>query len=228
MEEMEVVFLMDRFGYMKLLDKTVYERNKEAANAENKYVFTCMNTDKICIFTDLGRMHTVKAVDIPLGRFRDKGTPADNLSNYNMSEEQMLYVAPMADVSSSNLLFVSETSMCKLVEGAEFDVAKRTIAATKLAENDKLIFVGRADEMEHVVLQSKGGYFLRFLKQEIPVKKKGAIGVRGMKLTGTDTLEHAYLLENHQEYLIEYHEKQYALNKVKLAKRDTKGTKPRI
>ena len=69
MEEMEVCFLMDRFGYMKLIDKNAYERNKEAAHNENRYVFNCMNTDKICIFTDTGKMHTIKAADIPLGTF---------------------------------------------------------------------------------------------------------------------------------------------------------------
>ena len=228
MEETEVVFLMDRFGYMKIIDKTAYERNKEAAHGENKYIFTCMNTDKICIFTDTGKMHTVKAADIPLGRFRDKGTPVDNLCNYNSTEEQMLYVAPMAQVNSSTLLFVTESSMCKLVAGSEFDVTKRTIASTKLAEGDKLIFVGASDEMEQVVLQSTGGCFLRFMKQEVSSLKKTSIGVRGMKLAGEDKLEHAYLLAGHQEYFIEYHEKPYLLNKVKLAKRDTKGVKPRI
>lgn len=228
MEETEVVFLMDRFGYMKIIDKTAYERNKEAAHGENKYIFTCMNTDKICIFTDTGKMHTVKAADIPLGRFRDKGTPVDNLCNYNSTEEQMLYVAPMAQVNSSTLLFVTESSMCKLVAGSEFDVTKRTIASTKLAEGDKLIFVGASDEMEQVVLQSTGGCFLRFMKQEVSSLKKTSIGVRGMKLAGEDKLEHAYLLVGHQEYSIEYHEKPYLLNKVKLAKRDTKGVKPRI
>ncbi len=228
MEETEVVFLMDRFGYMKIIDKTAYERNKEAAHGENKYVFTCMNTDKICIFTDTGKMHTVKAADIPLGRFRDKGTPVDNLCNYNSTEEQMLYVAPMAQVNSSTLLFVTESSMCKLVAGSEFDVTKRTIASTKLAEGDKLIFVGASDEMEQVVLQSTGGCFLRFMKQEVSSLKKTSIGVRGMKLAGEDKLEHAYLLAGHQEYSIEYHEKPYLLNKVKLAKRDTKGVKPRL
>ena len=90
MEETEVCFLMDRFGYMRLIDKNAYERNKEAAHAENKFVFTCMNTDKICIFTDMGRMHSIKVADIPLVRFRDKGTPADNLSNYDSSQEQIL------------------------------------------------------------------------------------------------------------------------------------------
>ena len=228
MEETEVCFLMDRFGYMKLIDKHAYERNKEAANSENRHIFTCMNTDKICIFTDTGKMHTVKAADIPLVRFRDKGIPADNLCKYDSSQERMLYVAPVSQIREDMLLFVTRTSMCKLVAGAEFDVSKRTIVSTKLAEDDELIFIGSASEMEQVVLQSQGGYFLRFTKQEISTMKKTAIGVRGMKLGDDDYLEHAYLLAAHQEYTISYHDKDYSLNKVRLAKRDTKGIKPRI
>ena len=228
MEETEVCFLMDRFGYMRLIDKNAYERNKEAAHAESKYVFTCMNTDKISIFTDMGRMHSIKVADIPLVRFRDKGIPADNLSNYDSSQEQILYVAPVGQVKATTLLFVTQTSMCKLVAGSEFDVAKRTIASTKLAEEDRLIFVGTADEMEQIVFQSQSGYFLRILKNDVSSMKKTSVGVRGMKLAAQDVLEHAYLIEPHQEYTISYHDKPYVLNKVKLAKRDTKGTKPRI
>ena len=228
MEETEVCFLMDRFGYMRVIDRNAYERNKEAAHAENKFVFTCMNTDKICIFTDMGRMHSIKVVDIPLVRFRDKGTPVDNLSNYDSTQEQILYVVPVGQVKLSSLLFVTKTSMCKLVAGSEFDVSKRTIASTKLGEEDALIFVGPADEMEQIVFQSQGGYFLRILKNDVSAMKKTSVGVRGMKLAEGDVLEHAYLIEPRQEYTITYHDKPYSLNKVKLAKRDTKGTKPRI
>ena len=224
----EVCFLMDRFGYMRVIDRNAYERNKEAAHAENKFVFTCMNTDKICIFTDMGRMHSIKVVDIPLVRFRDKGTPVDNLSNYDSTQEQILYVVPVGQVKLSSLLFVTKTSMCKLVAGSEFDVSKRTIASTKLGEEDALIFVGPADEMEQIVFQSQGGYFLRILKNDVSAMKKTSVGVRGMKLAEGDVLEHAYLIEPRQEYTITYHDKPYSLNKVKLAKRDTKGTKPRI
>lgn len=227
-EEMEVCFLMDRFGYMKLIDLAAYERNKEAVHAENKYIFLCMNTDKICIFTDTGRMHTVKVLDIPLVRFRDKGTPADNLSNYDSSAEQMLYVTSMTDIKASRLLFVTSAGMCKLVDASEFDVAKRTIAATKLSDGDSLILVGDAKEMDNVVLQSENGYFLRFMTNEIPEKKKGALGVRGIRLDGKDRLSHAYLLDSHREYKIAYKEKEVSLNKLKLAKRDGKGVKIRV
>ena len=56
-EEQEVVFLMDRFGYARTVDPSVYERNKEAADSENKYIVSCMNTGKLCLFTNTGKMH---------------------------------------------------------------------------------------------------------------------------------------------------------------------------
>ena len=65
---------MDRFGYAKTVDTSVYERNREAADSENRYVVHCMNTGKLCIFTDTGRMHQVRVTDLPYGKFRDKGT----------------------------------------------------------------------------------------------------------------------------------------------------------
>ena len=100
-EEMDVVFLMDRFGYAKTVDVATYERNKEAANTENRYILTCKNTDKICIFTNKGQMHLLKVLDLPYGKFRDKGTPIDNLSNYNSSEENFVYITNLAAISHS-------------------------------------------------------------------------------------------------------------------------------
>ena len=227
-EEMEVVFLMDRFGYARTIDKAAYERNKETADSENKYIFSCMNTDKICVFTDSGRMHTIKVLDLPYGKFRDKGTPIDNVSNYDSSAEQMVFVSSLSGIKDSMLFFATKTGMLKQVAGTEFDVSKRTIAATKLAEGDQLVLVQIADPMEYVVLQTKNGIFLRFLKEEVPDKKKTAIGVRGIRLAGDDEVEHAYLLEGRTEYTVTYKEKSVALNRLKLAKRDTKGTKVRL
>ena len=227
-EEAEVCFLMDRFGYAKVLDKNTYERNKETVHGEYKYVFTCMNTDKICLFTNKGQMHTVKVMDLPLTRLRDKGVPIDNLSNFSSAQEELLCVSNMEAVKNASLIFVTKSGMIKQVPGTEFDVIKRTIASTKLTEEDELVLVELCDTMDYVVLQSHAGYFLRFLKEEVPEKKKAALGVRAMKMGDRDYLEHAYLLESRMEYQIEYKEKQMVLNKIKLGKRDTKGTKVRV
>ena len=219
---------MDRFGYAKTVDKATYERNKENIDREYKYVFSCMNTDKICIFTNTGKMHTVKVTDVPHGKMRDKGTPVDNMSNFSNAVEDMVCVASLAEVKTAKFMFATKQGMLKQVEGTEFDVSKRTIAATKLADGDEVILAGFCDAMDYLVLQSKEGYFLRMMKSEVPDKKKTAIGVRGMKLGAGDCLEHAYLIESRMEYSIEYKEKQLVLNKLKLGKRDTRGVKVRV
>ena len=226
-EEQEVVFLMDRFGYAKTVDTSVYERNREAADSENKYIVHCMNTGKICIFTDTGKMHQVKVLDLPYGKFRDKGTPIDNVSNYTSAEEQIVTVCDAEQMRFAKLLFATKQGMIKRVEGTEFQVAKKTIAATKLQDDDALMDVQVITENQHVVLQTKGGYFLRFPAVEVPEKKKSAVGVRGIKLQKKDELEKVYLFEEGREAKIQYGEKEVTLNRLKVAKRDGVGTKNR-
>ena len=224
-EEMDVVFLMDRFGYAKTVDVATYERNKEAANTENRYILTCKNTDKICIFTNKGQMHLLKVLDLPYGKFRDKGTPIDNLSNYNSSEENFVYITNLAAISRSQVLFGTKSAMLKVVDGSEFDVAKRTTAATKLNEGDELIFVQALALEETLVMQSEKDFFLRIDISSIPEKKKGAVGVRGMKLGAGDALAAIYLLNAEDVVNIEVKGKEVALNRLRTAGRDTKGNK---
>ncbi len=227
-EEMAVMCLMDRFGYVKTVDMAAYERNKEAADAENRYVFPCKNTGRICIFTNTGQLHTVKVSDLPFGKFRDKGVPVDNVSNYSAQKEQIILAASQSDLNLYRLVFATKQSMLKVVDGGEFDVSKRTVAATKLAEGDEVVSVVILREQRNIVLQTAEGYFLRFALEEIPEKKKGAIGVRGMKLGAKDFVEHVYYTMDFVEQAIEYKGKQVELNKLKAGKRDGKGVKIRV
>lgn len=304
--EQEVVFLMDRFGYAKTIDTTAYERNREAADNENKYVFRCMNTDKVCIFTDNGTLHQIKIHDIPFVRFRDKGTPIDNLGNYDSKDENIIFISDTTKLAGKKLLFTTSFGMMKLVDSSEFNVTKKTVAATKLNDGDKVVSVvitdafmmsaadnvdmsvsmGMADREDDfvqitlsggsedfddglelgfendfpgdfdngfengfgteltdgmtggekeelytnqmVVLQTENGVFLRFPLKEIPEKKKGAVGVRGIKLAAGDFVTHVYVLDAGDNMIIDYKGKEVALRKLKTAKRDTKGTKVRV
>ena len=79
-----------------------------------------------------------------------------------------------------------------------------------------------------VVLQTDNGVFLRFSLKEIPEKKKGAVGVRGIKLASSDYITHVYVLDAGDNMVIEYKGKEVELRKLKTAKRDTKRTKVRV
>ena len=226
-EEQEVVFLMDRFGYAKTVDVATYERNKEAADAENKWIVNCINTGKLCVFTNTGKMHQIKVLDLPYGKFRDKGQPIDNVSNYDSTQEMVVYMCDELQLRYAKLLFATKQGMIKKVKGNEFQVAKRTIAATKLQEDDELISVQVITDDQHVVLQTKDGYFLRFSAQEVAEKKKAAVGVRGIKLRKNDELEQIYLFYEGTEHKISYGDRELTLNRLKVAKRDGTGTKVR-
>ncbi len=226
-EEMDVFFMMDKFGYARCVDMPTYERNKEAALSENKYAFVCKNTGKICIFTNKGQLHTIKVSDLPFGKFRDKGVPIDNVSNYNTADEEIVCVASQSELNLYRIVFVTKDSMMKIVDGGEFDVSKRSVAATKLQDGDEVVSVEVLKDQRNIVLRSADGYFLRFPLEEIPEKKKAAIGVRGMKLSAKDKVTDVYYTQNAVEQTIEYKDKMLELNKIKLGKRDGKGVKVR-
>lgn len=226
MEVQEVIFVMDRFGYCKLLDKTVYERNQETVAADYPYIVPCMNTDKICIFTDTGNMHQMKVKDIPSGKLREKGVPVDNLSKYDGTRERILCLASLEQVVGRRLAFATKMALVKITPGAEFVTNNKTVAATKLQEGDQLVSVLLINEETDAAIQTKNGYFLRFSLEEIPEQKKNSRGVRGIKLEKDDELESLYLIGNNP--VVQYKNKEVHLNRLKIGKRDGKGSKVRM
>lgn len=222
----EVVFVMDRFGYCKLLDKSTYDRNRETIETENVHVVSCFNTDKICIFTNTGNLHQVKAADIPYGKLRDKGTPIDNLSKYDGTKEQIIYLCSAESMKGSRFLFATKQALVKRVPGEEFETNNRTVAATKLLEGDDVVSILVLRAETEVVLQTSSGVFLRFALEEIPEMKKNSRGVRGIKLAQGEELETVYLLG--EDPVVEYKKKEVHLNRLKIGKRDGKGSKVRL
>ncbi|WP_044912819.1 DNA gyrase/topoisomerase IV subunit A [Butyrivibrio sp. WCE2006] len=227
-EEIDVAFIMDRFGYAKTIDVTTYEKNFDTIKNDFRFSFVMKNTGKVCIFTANGNLHTIKALDLPQGRMRDKGVPIDNLSDFDTTSDQIIYVSSQSNLNLYRIMFVTKQANMKIVDGGEFDVTRRTVAATKLAEGDEVVSVHELHEINTVVLQSEAGFFLRFSVDEVPEKKKGAVGVRGMRLSAKDSVRDVYYLKEADEQSIEHNGKDLKLDHLKITSRDTKGTKVRL
>lgn len=227
-EVKEVVFVMDRFGYSRILERSTYDRNQETVDSEHSHVVCCLNTDKICLFTDTGALHQVKVADIPLGKLRDKGTPIDNLCKYDGTKEEIVFLTNAAALPGHILLFATKGAMLKQVPGEEFETNNRMVAATKLADGDQVADIQMMDGAREAVLQTDHGVFLRFAAEEIPVQKKNAKGVRGIKLSKEEQLETVYLLGENTDNIAVYKEKQVHLNRLKLSHRDGKGSRTRL
>ena len=225
-EEIPVVFLMDRFGYARLVDEPTFDKNREAALSENRFAVHTMTDGKLCIYTNIGKQHILKMSDVPLGRFRDKGIPIDNLCNYDSSLEHFINVLEMDSLEGQALLFVTSQGMLKRVEGSEFIVSKRTVAATMLAQGDELAAVMHCS-LPEMVLRTHDGYLLRLSAEDIPFKKKAALGVRGMRLVKGDRLTEAVMFDPSDPPELTVGNLKVKASSLRKGKRDTRGSRPK-
>ncbi len=84
-----------------------------------------------------------------------------------------------------------------------------------------MLLVERLTGNETIIMQSENNFFLRIPASSVPEKKKSAVGVRGMKLGGEDTLTAVYLLGEEESRS----GKEVALHRLRTGSRDTRGTK---
>lgn len=220
-EDIKAVFAMNRFGYVKLVEESVFAKNEETIREENRFVIPCLNTSRLWLFTKEGNMHAVKMQDVPFGKAKDKGVPIDNVCNYDSAKEELVMIDNCARLLSMKLIFVTERGNVKQVAGTEFDSIKKTVLATKLSEGDRVAAVVPA-EKKHLLLISERKKILRFPVEEIPESKKNALGVRGMKLDPGDVIK-AVLTANAKEpaaYTAADSGRTYDLSEWRTKKRD--------
>lgn len=223
-EDEQLIFLLDRFGYAKLLDVASYEKNREQIESEYRAVIPIMTSGRIQLYTSAGVLHQVKVRDIPAGKLKDKGVPIDNLSRFDGRKEEIHLVAAAGSLSKEQLLFVSREGYVKLVDGAEFETANKTVVATKLGDGDTVTAVAVLGKgKQEVLLLSGENYALRFYAEETPQMKKNARGVRGMRLAAGDFVQKALLLPPMDEFV--FNGKKVNPEKIRRGHRDTKGEK---
>ena len=225
-EAVDVYFLMDRFGYARLIDNATYDRNSESLLDDNRFAVKCKSDGRICLFTDSGMMHTIKVCDLPMTKLRDKGIPVDNISKYDSTKESIIYAASQSELNLYRLIFITKSSMVKIVDGGEFDVSKYTILASKLKDGDSIVSVMAMTDISDVVIRSENGYYLRIPTDQIPSLKKNAAGVRAMKLSEKDIVSDVYYIRNGEEsHMISDDGKKRELCTIKVSARGGRGSK---
>ena len=203
------VVLMDKFGYVRAVSDTVYEKNKEAADSESKLVIPVMSDDKVVFITENGIMHTVPANKIPFGKFRDKSIPVDNVSTLDTTTDLILYAEAMRDMTgetarstadetaSSKNVYVIVTNLggVKKLPGAEFSVKSKNTKYIKLKDGEVCTDFVKIEKSEpEIVLVSEAGRFLRFAAADIPEKKRGAGTVAGIAMKAGEKLSDVFFV----------------------------------
>ena len=193
------VVLMDKFGYVRAVSDTVYEKNKEAADSESKWVIPVMSDDKVVFITENGIMHTVPANKIPFGKFRDKSIPVDNVSTLDTTTDLILYAEAMKDMACekvvNNYIMVTNLGGVKKLPGIEFNVKSKNTKYIKLKDGEVCTNFAKVEESEpEIVLVSEAGRFLRFSAADIPEKKRGAGTVAGIAMKDGEKLSDVFFV----------------------------------
>lgn len=222
--EYPIAVLVDKFHYIHTVDMTQYEKNKESVLQECRYCIKTTNRSKIVVFCDTGKAHIIKVQDIPYGKLKDKGSPIDNVCNYNSKDEN---VVGIADINDGMYIFISSDGYIKQTDMVEFDVTRKTVDATKLKDDATVVAVIPAINGGMVVLETEDGFYIRFRQDEIPVQKKNAVGAIGMKLSQGDKVKHMYSVGGISDQ-IEICGTVSEAARIKAMHRGAKGTKIRI
>lgn len=218
-KEEKVYALVNRFGYIKLVDEATYERNKENIPSDYRYVCEVMNTGKLYIFTEGGKCHQIKAMSVPMGRYNDKGIPLEQVSALTTDE---VAVAIISDFKpKEKLVFVTYQGYVKRVAISEFNATRKTIDATKLVPDDKLLYVGHVAENQNIVLISQKQYCVCFECISVNCFKRNTFGIFGIKLDENDTLTSVIVAKN--DDVINYRDKKILLSATKFGRKGSKG-----
>jgi len=217
----------DKFRYVKLIDEQTYQRNIENIPKDYRYCMKISNLDKLLIFTDTGKMHSTKAMQVPLCNYKTKGSPLENLSNLT-SSENVVYMTPLSEIDGDDkpkLLFCTKKGQVKCVPGSEYNMTTKSTNATKLSDEDSVVYVAPNTE-EEILIGTKNGMWIRFKTSEISEMKKNAAGVKAIQLKEND--EVLYVFTGNSESVFMNNGEEYPFTKVRLSKRAGVGTKTKF
>ena len=221
----EVIFVMDKFGYCRLLDRSTFDKNAETVESENTYVFPIMNTDRVCIFSNTGVLYKIKVMDLPMSKLRDKGTPIDNLTKFDSSVEEIMLAVSEDSMRGNFILMITKNGYIKKVSSEEYKTNNKQVASTKLMDEDILIAVKillpRANT--DICIVSDAGYILKFNVSEVNEFKKSTRGEKAITLGYNEFVDSLYLTEDSR--LANVNGKEVTLSKVRLSHRGYKGQK---
>ncbi len=218
-KEEKVYALVNRFGYIKLVDEATFERNKENVKKDYRYVCEVMNTGKLYVFTEGGKCHQIKALSVPIGRYNDKGVPLEKVSALSDSETVVSVISDYKP--KEKLLFVTRNGLVKRVALSEFDTTRKTTDATKLIPGDSVFVVTCIADAKTVLVVTKNKLCVAFEVSSINLLKRTATGVIGIKLSEDDTVSYADLVSETSEFVLD--EKTYIVKDLSPGKRATRG-----
>lgn len=205
----ETIVTLTTGGYIKRINPATYKIQKRGGKGimgmktmQDDIVehFLCASThDNLLFFTDSGKVFQTQVYEIPEGTRVARGRGILNFLELS-NEEKVLSMIPMPASAKGSvaakenpkdkyLVMITKNGRIKKTELAEFEnVRKSGIISIKLEKGDSLRKVVKTTGEDDIILATKNGISIRFKEKDIRPMGRGAAGVKGLRLKGSDEI----------------------------------------
>ncbi|MBQ7703732.1 MAG: DNA gyrase subunit A [Firmicutes bacterium] len=211
--EEDVCITLTHLGYAKRVPADTYRAQKRGGKGitglttrENDFVkqmIMCSSHDNLLFFTNLGKVHMIKAYEIPEGSRTAKGIPIVNFISL-MSTERVTAVIRFDEAEANKFLIcVTKRGTIKKTALTEYITNRKTgLIAVKLKEGDELIGVKQTTGTNNVIIVTRQGKCISFSEDDVRPMGRIAGGVRAIKLEGKDEVVSMELVDPSEELMV--------------------------
>ncbi|GIU93259.1 MAG: DNA gyrase subunit A [Acidimicrobiia bacterium] len=208
----ELIVTVSQTGYLKAVPAATYRTQgrggrgvKAAEVAEDDVIAHLVHTTAhayLLFFTNSGRVHRIKAHQIPIQGRTSRGVLAQSVLPLD-PEERIQAVIDTRDYETNRyLVMVTRHGQAKKTEFREYDSRNTTLVAIRLDEGDELVAVRTTNGDDDVLIFTEQGMGIRFPETDLRPMGRATRGVRGIRLREGDRVVAAASSKDGDEILL--------------------------
>lgn len=212
-EQKDVLLTLTHNGYIKRMPADEFKvQNRGGRGIKgmgvqdddfiNHLIFSSTH-DFLLFFTNLGKVYSKKAYEIPEFGRNAKGLPIVNLLELDKGEKIQAVINVPEGADDNYLFFVTKMGTVKRTKVSEFQNIRRSgLIALTLRDGDELNNVLTTDGKQNILIGTHLGYAVTFNEKDVRSMGRTAAGVRGINLRDNDYVVGSDILEPDSEVLV--------------------------
>lgn len=212
-EQKDVLLTLTHNGYIKRMPADEFKvQNRGGRGIKgmgvqdddfiNHLIFSSTH-DFLLFFTNLGKVYSKKAYEIPEFGRNAKGLPIINLLELDKGEKIQAVINVPEGADDNYLFFVTKMGTVKRTKVSEFQNIRRSgLIALTLRDGDELNNVLTTDGKQNILIGTHLGYAVTFNEKDVRSMGRTAAGVRGINLRDNDYVVGSDILEPDSEVLV--------------------------
>ena len=217
----KVIVTLTNKGYVKRISQDQYKAQKRGGKGvssqntvEGDFVenmYSASNLDTMMIYTDSGKVYSLKVYEIPEFSKQARGKLIENMIKLG-EDEKVRAIIKVRDFSEEHeVFFLTRNGIVKKTNLSQFkNINKSGLRAINLKENDDLIFVGIIDTKEsEVFVATRLGYAIKFPQDNVRSMGRTASGVKGITLRPEDEVVSGVIVDRDDSKILTITENGY-------------------